>query len=267
MAEETITKEWILKKLKHFDEPTFTFEPIEHVYHLKGEKLTSATTYLDRFVKPFDEEFWSKKKAAEAGVTQEEMLARWKAKRDRACDIGTMTHEYIEHFYEKQKPSIPDDEQVKEKVAKFHKIYESKLKQLKPIASEVRVFSRRWPVCGTFDQLFLYEGQIIVGDWKTNEKIKTDKDFCFGYMQGPFSKWKDNELNKYSIQISLYQLILEEAGIFSDYGFICHLPPGETEPKVYKLHNFKEQLRAHLDSELHLGGGDGKPVSKKTKLF
>lgn len=261
-----ITKDELLRRLKHFDDPTFTFESVEHVYHLNGQKLTSATTYLDRFVKPFDEEYWSKRKADEGGVTQEEILAKWKAKRDRACDIGTMTHEFIEHFYEGAKPKMPEDPQVKEKVAKFMKIYESKLKQLKPVASEVRVFSRRWPVCGTFDQLFLYEGQVIVGDWKTNEKIKTDKDFCFGYLQGPFSKWKENEVNKYSIQISLYQLILEEAGISSDYGFICHLPPGEDEPKVYKLHNFKEQLRAHLDSELHLTTSPAAPRGK-TKLF
>lgn len=94
----------------------------------------------------------------------------------------------------------------------------------------------------------------MVGDWKTNEKIKTDKDHCFNYLQGPFSKWKENELNKYSIQISIYQLLLEEAGIFSNYGFVCHLPTGDAEPKIYKLHNFKEELRAHLDSELYLTG-------------
>lgn len=269
MSEE-ITVESVLKKLEYFKEPSFTFEPIEHVYHLHGKKLTSATGYLDRFVTPFDRDGLSKSKAAKLGITQEDMLIQWDAKRDRACDVGSMTHEYIEHFFEGKKLKVKDQDVIN-KISKFHSIYESKLKTLTPIASEVRLFSKRWPICGTLDQLFLYEGQILVGDWKTNEKIKTDKDFNFNkWLLGPFSKWKENEVNKYSIQISLYQLILEEAGIYSDYGFICHLPHGEDEPKIYKLHNFKNELRAHLDNELHLTGEikeSSNKLSRKEKLW
>ena len=66
------------------------------------------------------------------------------------------------------------------------------------------------------------------------------------------------------ISLFLYQLILEEAGIYSNYGFICHLPHGEDEPKIYKLHNFKEQLRAHLDSELHLTGEIKESINKQS---
>lgn len=251
---EYITVDSILEKLKVFKYDKFTFEPIEHVYHLDGVKLTSATGYLDRFVVPFDREGLSKSKAAKLGITQEDMLIQWDSKRDRACDIGSMAHEYIEHFYEGKKYKTKDEDVIN-KIRKFHTIYENKLKTLTPISSEVRLFSRRWPICGTLDQLFLYEGQIIVGDWKTNEKIKTDKDYSYNkYLLGPFSKLKENELNKYSIQISLYQLILEEAGIYSNYGFICHLPHGDDEPQIYRLHNFKNELRAHLDNELHLTG-------------
>lgn len=249
---KTITKEDILKKLEHFNDPTFIFNPGPHTYTLGGKPLTSATGYLHNFVKEFDSDYWSKKKAKEEGITQEEMLARWDAKRDRSCDVGTMTHNYIENFYEKKENIIPDDEEVKVRIKKFHKIYESKLISLESIASELRIFSRKWPICGTLDQLYLYEGQVLVGDWKTNEKIKTDKDFCFGYLLPPFNKYKENELNKYSLQISLYQLILEEAGIYSDYGFVVHLPTGEAEPQIIKLKSFKEELRAYLDKQSHL---------------
>ncbi len=252
-----ITKEEILKKLEHFNDPTFIFNPGPHTYTLGGKPLTSATGYLHNFVKPFDSDYWSKKKADQEGITQEEMLARWDAKRDRSCDVGTMTHDYIENFYEKYNltrndESAPNDEEVKHRINKFHKIYDERLVPLQSIASELRIFSRIWPICGTLDKLYLYENQILVGDWKTNEKIKTDKDFCFGYLLPPFNKYKDNELNKYSLQISLYQLILEEAGIYSDYGFIVHLPTGEAEPKIIKVKSFKEELRGYLNKQSHL---------------
>jgi hypothetical protein len=263
------TKEEILEKLKYFQDPTFTFEPIEHVYHLKGKKLTSSTGYIDRFHKGFDKEYWSQRKADEAGVDVSVILEKWDSKRDRACHIGTLTHNYIEEFYMSDSPNLPEEQDAINKIEKFHKIYETKLKQLEPIGSEIRVYSRKWPVCGTLDQLYLYNGQVMVGDWKTNEEMTTDKNFCFNYLLGPFSKYKDNKLNKYSLQISLYQLLLEEAGIYSDYGFICHLPHGEDEDaKIYKLHNFKEQLRAHLDSELHTTNDDEIVVkSNKSRLF
>jgi hypothetical protein len=84
------TKEEILEKLKYFQDPTFTFEPIEHVYHLKGKKLTSSTGYIDRFHKGFDKEYWSQRKADEAGVDVSVILEKWDSKRDRACHIGTL---------------------------------------------------------------------------------------------------------------------------------------------------------------------------------
>src|ERR1035437_3188477 len=247
-----ITKKDILEKLKYFNDPTFKFYPIGHTYTLNGKFLTSGTVYIKRFIKEFEEDYWSKKKADDAGVDQSVILEKWATKRNRACDIGTMTHNYIEEFYEKNKKNCPKDPDVLLRIEKFHKIYDAKLSKLESIGSEIRLFSRRWPICGTLDKLYLYENEIMVGDWKTGEKIKTNKDFCFNYLQGPFTKWKENEVTKYSLQISLYQLMLEEAGIISNYGFVVHLPPGKDDAKLYKLHNWKEELRVYLDNELYL---------------
>lgn len=268
-----MNKEEILKKLEHFNDPTFIFEPIEHKYTLNGKPLISATTYVGNFIKEFDEDYWSKKKADEAGVDQSVILEKWKTKRDRACDIGSMTHDYIENFYEKNITETPDDEEVVHRIKKFHTIYENRLIKLESIASELRIFSRIWPICGTLDKLFLYEGYILVGDWKTSETVKTDDDFCFNYMLYPFNKYKENEINKFSVQVSLYQLILEEAGIYSDQGFVVHLPPGEKEPKVHKLKCFKEELRGYLNkqAQLLLTDDDIEKLNKKNarseKLF
>jgi len=243
-----ITKEILLEKLKYYQDKNFTFDEAAHVYTLDGKIVYGVTSFLNRFVKPFDSDYWSKKKADDEGITQEEMLKRWDDKRDRSCELGHNVHDWIEHFYENNVTKPTKDAEANERIEKFKLIYESKLKNLESIGSEIRIFSRKYNIAGTIDKLYLWEGQVIVGDWKTNKQIKTDKDFCFGKLLYPFEKYKENELNKYSLQISLYQLLLEEAGIESDYGFICHIP-GEGEAKIYKLKDFRADLRTYFNHD------------------
>jgi len=255
----------VLEKLSYFDDKNFVFDEPSHTYRYNGELYFGTTSFLERFVKQFDSDYWSKKKADDEGITQEEMLKRWDAKRDRSCDLGHTTHSYIENFYEYGKTDYTDDEEANKRIDKFHLIYESRLKTLTPIKSEQRVFSKKWKLAGTIDQLYIMDNMVIMGDWKTNQKIKTDKDFAFEYLLPPFNKFKANEINKYSLQLSIYQLILEEAGIFIDYAFICHLPE-KGDPKIYKMKDFKPQLRAYLDKELVNVQINEKEVLELTKL-
>ncbi len=239
----------IKEKLKYFVDDKFTFDEPTHIYKYDGKIVYGATSFLERFVTPFDADYWLEKKSAEAGITVEELKAEWDYKRDRSCDLGHMVHSYIENFYEKNCTDLTKDDEANERIVKFHDIYESKLKPLINIGSEVKMFSKVWPLAGTMDQLYYYEGAVIVGDWKTNKKIKTDDDYSFNkYLKAPFNKYKENEINKYSLQISLYRLFLEEAGIHTDYGFICHIP-SDGEAKIYKLKDFRAELKTYLNHE------------------
>ena len=88
---------------------------------------------------------------------------------------------------------------------------------------------------------------LIVGDWKTNETFKTDADFKGRYnkMLYPFEDLWQNELNTYSIQVSLYRLLLEEAGIETKEGFICWIGPEET--KLFKALDLRDRLKEYLN--------------------
>lgn len=265
-----ITVEEIQEKLKYFDDPKFIFNAEEHVYRYDNKRIFGVTSFLERFIKQFDSDFWSKKKAEQAGITQEEMLAQWDAKRDRSCDLGHCVHDYIEKFYMEGSELLTEDVEANERIVKFHTIYESKLKSLTPIGSEIRVFSKKWGIAGTLDQLYLYEGSVIIGDWKTNKEIKTDKSYCFNKLLPPFQNYKDNELNKYSLQISLYRLLLEEAGIHTDYGFICHIP-GKGDAAIYKLKDFRAELKTYFNhmflNDIELTDAiELKKLSKEIKL-
>jgi len=75
------------------------FSEKDHKYFLDKEPnrpFTSVSKVLGTVKTPFDSDFWSKKKAAEAGITQQEMLAQWKAKSDHACNIGSHVHKLYE---------------------------------------------------------------------------------------------------------------------------------------------------------------------------
>lgn len=258
---EIITKESIIEKLKYFDDDKFKFDGPTHIYTYNEKIIYGVTSFLERFIKKFDSDFWSKKKANEEGITQEAMLARWDAKRDRSCELGHNVHDYIERFYEEGITDLTTDLEANERIEKFKTIYEDKLSKLESIGSEIKVFSKVWGLAGTIDKLYLWENSIIVGDWKTNQKIKTDKDYAFGKLLFPFEKYKENEINKYSLQISLYQLLLEEAGIYSDYGFICHIP-NDGDAKIYKLKDFRAELRTYMNHQFLNHEPDEKDIKK-----
>ena len=89
----------------------------------------------------------------------------------------------------------------------------------------------------------------ILGDWKTNGEFKDDNHPKGKYKKllRPFTFLYENHHNEYSIQISLYRLILEEElGIETESGFLCHIGPDD-EPKIYPAKDLREPLKAYLD--------------------
>lgn len=245
------TKEFILDKLKVYQDDNFVFKAEEHVYTYNSVVMNGTTTFLNRFVKPFETDYWSKKKAEQRNITQAEILAEWDEKRDRSCYLGTLVHDYIENFYENNSTTPTEDEEANERIKTWHKIFESKLSIFESVGSEIRIFSKKFNIAGTIDKLFIYDGMLIIGDWKTNKKIKTDDDFCFGKLLFPFEDMKENELNKYSLQLSMYALILEEIGLDVSSFFICHIPH-ECDCKIYKCKDLRAKLRSYLSNSMIL---------------
>ena len=89
----------IVDKLKCFNDQNFKFDPKYHKYTYGGKQYTSVTKFISNFHKPFEQDYWSQKKADEAGVPQEWILKEWKDKNDRANFVGHSTHEWIENYF------------------------------------------------------------------------------------------------------------------------------------------------------------------------
>lgn len=248
------TREDYQNKLDFFKDPSFIFNESAHTYHFEGIKYDSVTTFLKKFKVPFDRDYWAQKKADEAGVDISVIKQDWQDKADTANSLGTRVHKWIEDFWTGLEPEMPEDPEVRERVEKFLAIYEARFKDLVPLESELKVFSKKWRLAGTVDQPFLMFDKktnkilFLIGDWKTNKEFKDDKHPKGKYKKllHPFTDLYENSHNEYSIQISLYRLIIEEeTGLETHGGFLCHIGPQEN-PKLYPVKDLRDRLKVYL---------------------
>ena len=211
----------IYEELQKFNFVVYYDEP--HVYYLNGNKADlSATKLISKFKKPFDSDYWSKKKADEEGITQEEMLARWKLKGDISCEKGTAVHEYVENRLANKVFPYPGAkirslfegaDPVKEKFDKIVPLVEKFITDTRgkmiSIASELVIGDLEYNLGGMIDQVFYNKksGKIELWDWKTNEKIDSDSRYKFN---SPINHVPTSKLEEYSLQLSLYKHIIEK---------------------------------------------------------
>ncbi len=241
----------IVDRLKCFNDSNFKFDPKYHRYTYGGKQYTSVTTFLKNFHKPFEEDYWSKTKAEEAGVPQEWILKEWKDKNVRANEVGHATHEWIENYFKRIPQQLPNDLDIIDRINKFNIIFGKQLYKLTPITFELRIFSKKYPIAGTIDSLFLYKGKLFILDWKTNGRFTHDEHEKgrFEKLLNPFDSYWKNHLNEYSIQVGLYALILEEWGFDIRGAYLVHIGP-DSEAQVYQAVNLKEELRSYLPTHI-----------------
>jgi ATP-dependent exoDNAse (exonuclease V) beta subunit len=243
-------RDFILGKLTEFDDSNFKFDPIKHKYTYDGEHFISVTQFISRFHKKFDQDYWSKVKAEEAGVEQSEILEQWQALNDRANFIGTSTHNWIENYFNRIFQDLPTDLDVIDRIGKFNKIYATHLYKLTPIKFEQRIFSKRWRIAGMIDSLFLYKDKLVILDWKTNKKFETQSHYNEKLLE-PFQDFDKCHLNEYSIQLSLYSLILKEIGLDVKVSYLVYIGPNG-EAQIHKCQDFTNELEEYLLSNFSL---------------
>lgn len=244
-------KSSILNDLECFNDPQFKFDPIKHRYTYFDDEFVSVTRFIQQFHKPFEKEYWSKRKAEEAGVPQDWIINEWKKINDYANEVGTDTHNWIEDYFNGLWKPLPTNLDVINRINKFNIIYAEQLHKLEPLKFEVRVFSKKWKIAGMIDSLFLYRGKIYILDWKTNKNFTTDDTLKYKEkLLTPFSEYFKSHLSEYSIQLSLYALILEEWGFEIGGAYLVHIGPGDEPAKLYKVIDMRENLRVFLDGSI-----------------
>ena len=173
------------------------FDPVEHKYTdlRNGNKLTSVTTAIEKFKKPFDKQFWLAAKAQELGVSVEELDKDWQYKKLRGQIIGNRYHDYMERnagkLVQNQKP-IPAVDRYLQDYPDPHVLTEYIL------GNDV--------LGGMCDRVSLRGNSLILKDWKSNKKFYTNSRYR---MINGLEHLPASEFYIYALQTSLYRLLLE----------------------------------------------------------
>ena len=245
IGEPHIVTETREKILKAFEDLEFYEEG--HKYLLHGQEITLSVSGVGhRFIRePFNEKLQTARYAQKHGKTAEYWIKQWKCNSFRATTLGTKTHAYGESlgYLKVGHPELicpmirPQYNETYNYLAPIHPKEEAALKFMDElpcsyhlVLNETKVYSGKNPdarknlkelICGTFDMLYYYDGDgnpskagFMILDYKTNACLYSDYNRKFGKtLLPPFSNMIEEDLSLYTIQLSLYALMLEDIGI------------------------------------------------------
>jgi len=214
----------------------------QHAYYTKDEprrRLVSPSTLVKDYIEPIDEEYWQnmevwnmfagdgdfewgkkvfkdvwKKLSPETYAKRK--AYNWK-KRDFANYNGTAFHDRMERkMYEEGKVTHPLHGTEHPVIPKPKMMFDNEapddLSNLEPgVHPELLVHNLDWMLCGQIDYPIFEGSKVDVLDCKTDEK-KPEKEEGFSNLKGGLDHLKENSFNVYSLKMSLYALMLEEAG-------------------------------------------------------
>lgn len=231
---------------------TVIYNDEQHCYLSKkdGSKYISVTTLIHQYAQPYDSNFWSSYKACEAllgnnfydlkkkllsnkiwkdsylneymidpekfKIKKQEILDSYKLKNKEACDRGSKIHSKLENLFY--------DNDVKH-IRKYAgggnfdiKKGDYRLDIDRAIFPEFLIsyeFDEYLKISGQVDLLIIDENDVVIRDWKTNNKIEMESYYdrttkSRQMMKYPLSNIQDTNYWHYVLQLSTYAYLLEK---------------------------------------------------------
>ena len=225
-------------KLKDKAAQQFTklrFKESTHIYTVDNKKIPSTSSLIEQFYKEFDAEKVSFFVAKKEGVTQQEILDNWKSINLESIERGTRVHQFAEDYSNglDVKPICVQTQAVVDFWQSLPAYYDL-------IFVELQMCDEDYWYAGTTDfvLLDLRDGSLVIGDYKTNKDLfKT-----YNSMLPPFDMLDDSPYNHYQIQLSYYQILLQQLGYrISDRMLVWLKPEGGFE--IYNTSDFTNTLK------------------------
>lgn len=186
---------------------TITFNEAAHSYTDEyNQRYTSVTTLIGKYHPQFNEAYWAKFKADQAGVSVDVIKQNWKDLRDFSCVKGTAEHKLLEdsingaiipkayssdaNLFKVATVTLAgkvftniDLDVLKESdlAKKYPEIFEylkGKILEGYKLHVEKRIYWAEYLVAGTIDCLLVKGKTFLIVDWKTN---KDELKFRSGY--------------------------------------------------------------------------------------
>ena len=188
---------------------TLSFEEKEHKYFVEEEPIKiSVSGLISNYYEKFNAHEVSARVSQRTGVPQTMILQDWVDINKEAIERGHRVHSFGElyQFDRNLIPSCPQEEAIV-------KFWKDLPEHIIPVAAELRMYHFKELYAGTAD-IILFDTKTqtyIIADYKTNKDLY--KNFKGKTMTGVFSHLLDCPLNHYVIQLSYYQILLEQVGV------------------------------------------------------
>lgn len=262
----------------NFNDITFFEEP--HKYYVAGEEFISVTTLIHKYVEEFKEDFFSKKKAEQHGLTQTQILRAWDFINKKGTMKGSMIHDYSENriknkvfsYPEKEiigefgfDPIKPEYEYTKKLVDLFH--FYSK-GRLIPVSAEQIVYDKEAKIAGMFDILYwnIKAQEFQIWDNKTNkiftgleeddendkvEEYIKQKEKPINNLKGKLSILEDTDLELYSLQLEMYkQLIQRNTSIKLGQSYVVWFSHNNKKFKIIPMRDRKYYIDIMIEERI-----------------
>lgn len=224
------------------------FDADKHLFYLGNLRLTPVTTVIKQFQKPFDRDGIGQRVSSQENRPLAEVLAEWDAKGERARVIGTTVHEHIEKTLRGEAdgqlsfdPFLILNTKLPE-ITAFDRLWSD----LAPTVSYCKdhiewvIGDESLGIAGIVDTM-LFSPQTKkyhLWDWKTG---KFDLTNPYENLLGPFSHLDASKLHIYSLQLSLYRLIIElNTDLDLGDSYLVHLSAQGTQ--IHRAIDLREPL-------------------------
>ena len=203
----------------HERDPFIEFDPVPHVYTVRGEGgYTSVTTFVHSHFEHFDAAAQAQKIVSGKnmsnpnykyyGMTADQIAQMWQKNGEEASSAGTKLHYDIECYWNGWQVENASVEY--QYFLKFAEDFQAKNPGVKPYRTEWMVYYEELKFSGSIDMVFENpDGTLRIYDWKRCGEIpaeafggKCAKTECIRHLP-------DSKFWQYSLQLNTYKMILE----------------------------------------------------------
>lgn len=215
-------KNQIIKELEYFN--GIVFHEKQHYYTLNDYKFgTSVTSLIETYAQEFDSDTISKKIAEKEGITQQDVLDKWKKENEFSCVKGSHIHLKAQGLwtgndYELNYDIISDSidkNRLKEEYDIMTKqalnFYNDYKDIYDMIQDEFIVWSKDYDIAGSIDGL-MYNKQTqecCILDFKSNKELQFENKY-HKKMKVPLQNLDDVNGLHYYLQLSIYKYLIEK---------------------------------------------------------
>lgn len=171
------------------DKVILQFDDVKHIYTVNNKVVYGTTSILQVLAKPalifwaVNQAIESLEKSWQAGIVYDEIqisehlnnakMAHRK-RLSKAADIGTKIHQWIQDYIElrlakKPAPKMPVNKEMQKAIKGFFNWAKKHKVQL--IASEQKIYSKKYKYAGTYDLEAMVDGKRTIIDFKTSKAI------------------------------------------------------------------------------------------------